>query len=146
MHISRMTTSSENIAGQDFGAGLAQAGGSKKTRWIAAGGILGAFAASSCCILPLVLFSLGISGAWIGNLTALAPLKPYFVVATLGFLGYGYWLVYRKPKTCDAGDACARPLPNRLVKTALWGSTVLVLASLFWSWIAPVVAPIMLGL
>lgn len=43
--------------------------------WIAAGGILGAIAASSCCILPLVLFSLGIGGAWIGNLTALAPLS-----------------------------------------------------------------------
>ncbi len=35
-------------------------------RLVAAGGILGALAASSCCILPLVLFSLGISGAWIG--------------------------------------------------------------------------------
>jgi len=30
---------------------------------VAAGGILGAIAASSCCIAPLVLFSLGISGA-----------------------------------------------------------------------------------
>ena len=39
----------------------------------AAGGILGALAASSCCILPLALFMLGISGAWIGNLTTLAP-------------------------------------------------------------------------
>ena len=46
---------------------------------VAAGGILGAIAASSCCIAPLVLFSLGISGAWIGNLTALAPYQPYFV-------------------------------------------------------------------
>jgi mercuric ion transport protein len=30
------------------------------------GGILGALAASSCCIIPLVLFTLGIGGAWIG--------------------------------------------------------------------------------
>jgi mercuric ion transport protein len=52
------------------------------------GGILGAIAASSCCILPLVLFSLGISGAWIGNLTALAPYQPYFIAATLACLGY----------------------------------------------------------
>ena len=41
-----------------------------KAGWAAAGGILGALAASSCCILPLALFMLGISGAWIGNLTA----------------------------------------------------------------------------
>ncbi len=46
-----------------------------RARLVAAGGILGALAASSCCILPLVLvlFSVGISGAWIGNLTELAP-------------------------------------------------------------------------
>jgi len=42
--------------------------------WVAAGGLLGALAASSCCILPLVLFGLGIRGAWIGNLTQLAEL------------------------------------------------------------------------
>jgi hypothetical protein len=29
--------------------------------WMAVGGLLGALAASSCCILPLVLFGLGIS-------------------------------------------------------------------------------------
>ena len=119
---------------------------SRKARMIAAGGILGALAASTCCIVPLILFSLGVSGAWIGNLTALEPYKPIFIVITLGFPGYGYWLVYRKPKTCAEGEACARPLPNRLVKSALWASTVLIVIALFWSWIAPVVAPIILGL
>ncbi len=119
---------------------------SAKTRWVTGGGIIGALAASSCCIVPLILFSLGISGAWVGKLTALEPFKPIFIVATLGFLGYGYWLVYASPKACDGGDACARPMPNRLVKSALWVSTVLILVALFWNWIAPVIAPIMLGL
>lgn len=119
---------------------------SRKTRMIAAGGILGAIAASTCCIVPLILFSLGVSGAWIGNLTALEPYKPIFIIITLGFLGYGYWMVYRKPKECSGAEACARPLPNRLVKTALWGSTLLILIAIFWTWIAPVVAPILLGL
>jgi len=117
-----------------------------KTGWIATGGIIGALAASSCCIIPLILFSLGVSGAWVGNLTALTPYKPVFITATLGFLGYGYWLVYRKPKACADADACARPLPNRLVKSALWASTALIVIALFWNWIAPVIAPIMLGL
>src|ERR1700741_3460290 len=39
---------------------------------VAAGGMLGALTASSCCILPLVFFSLGVSGAWIGSFTRLA--------------------------------------------------------------------------
>lgn len=107
---------------------------------------MGALAASTCCIVPLILFSLGISGAWIGNLTALEPFKPIFIVLTLGFLGYGYWLVYRKPNACVDGATCAKPLTNRVVKSALWVSTVLILIALFWNWIAPVIAPIMLGL
>jgi mercuric ion transport protein len=108
-----------------------------RTRLIAAGGILGALAASSCCILPLVLFSLGISGAWIANLTALAPYKPYFAAATLGLLGYGYYLVYVRPKQACADGSCARPLPNRLVKFSLWLATVLVVAALAFDYVAP---------
>jgi len=109
---------------------------------VAAGGVLGAIAASSCCILPLVLFSLGAGGAWIGNLTALAPYQPIFVAITLGFLGYGYWLVYRKPKeACADGAACARPLPSRVVKLALWLATALVAAAIAF----PYAAPILLG-
>src|SRR5207237_1435919 len=41
---------------------------------MAAGGLLGALAASSCCILPLALLGLRVSGAWIGNFTRLCPL------------------------------------------------------------------------
>lgn len=109
-----------------------------KQALVAAGGVLGAIAASSCCILPLVLFSLGAGGAWIGNLTALAPYQPAFVAVTLAFLGYGYFLVYRRPKVvCAADTACARRRPNRLVKGALWAATVLVAAALAFNYIAP---------
>jgi mercuric ion transport protein len=57
---------------------------------VAAGGVLGAFAASSCCIAPLALFSLGISGAWIGNLTALAPYQPYSRQPGAWFESFGF--------------------------------------------------------
>ncbi len=108
-----------------------------RARWIAVGGIVGALAASSCCILPLVLFSLGISGAWIANLTALAPYKPYFAVGTIALLGYGYYLVYVRPKQACADGACARPLPNRVVKSSLWLATVLVIVALAFDFVAP---------
>lgn len=113
-----------------------------KTKLAATGGILGALAASTCCIVPLVLFSLGISGAWIGQLTALEPYKSFFIAITVGFLGYGYWLVYRTPKAaCAQGEACARPLPNRLVKAALWFATALVILAFAW----PAIVPLILG-
>lgn len=115
-----------------------QEGGEQaRARWIAAGGILGALAASSCCILPLVLFSLGISGAWIANFTALAPYKPYFAAGTIALLGYGYYLVYVRPKQACADGSCARPLPSRVVKSSLWIATVLVAAALSFDFVAP---------
>jgi mercuric ion transport protein len=107
---------------------------------VAAGGILGAIAASSCCIAPLVLFSLGISGAWIGNLTALAPYQPYFIAATLACLGYGYSLVYRrKTVTCADEAACSRPLPNRFVMFGLIMATVLVAGAIAFDLLAPLI-------
>src|SRR5262245_43226774 len=110
-----------------------------RQRMVAAGGILGALAASSCCIIPLILFSLGIGGAWIGNLTALAPYKPLFVAGTAGLLGYGYYLVYWKPRRACADDvACARPVPNRIVQVALWFATALVAAAFAFDYVAPV--------
>lgn len=111
----------------------------ERQRLAAAGGILGALAASSCCIVPLVLFSVGISGAWIGNLTALAPYKPFFVTATVVVLGYGFYLVYWKPRrACADGVACVKPIPNRLVQTGLWVATVLVAAAFAFDYVAPV--------
>ena len=106
--------------------------------WVAAGGILGAVGASSCCILPLVLFSVGAGGAWVGTLTALAPYQPIFIAVTLGFLGYGFYAVFWKPKkACADGLACARPSLNRIVKMGLWTATALVAAAIAFPYVAP---------
>lgn len=109
-------------------------------RVLAASALIAAFAASSCCILPVVLFSLGISGAWIGNSTQLAPYKPIFVAATLGSVGAGYWLVYRASKrACADGEACARPLSNKLVMAVLVAATAIVIAAFGFDYLAPYV-------
>ena len=115
-----------------------RAAGTKREGLVAAGGVLSALAASSCCIVPLALFSLGAGGAWIGNLTALAPYQPIFVTITLGFLSYGYYLVYWKPrKVCADGAACVRPAPRRVVKGSLWAATLLVAAAMAFPYLAP---------
>ena len=107
-------------------------------RLLAAGGVLGALAASSCCILPLALFGLGVSGAWIGHLTRLAPYQPYFIAGTAGCLGLGYWLRYRtRKRACSEGEACGRPLPDRSVTIGLILATVLVAAALALDLLAP---------
>ena len=42
---------------------------------------------SLCCVAPLVLLTLGISGAWISQLTALEPYRPIFIGVMLLFIG-----------------------------------------------------------
>jgi len=100
---------------------------SSTPRIAATGSVIGAIVASSCCIVPLVLVTLGVSGAWIGNLTALEPYKPWFVAVTGVFLLLGYWQVFFKPrKLCAEGSYCASPTSGRVVKSALIMATILV--------------------
>lgn len=133
--------SQQNIDSTAFSAGSAEP--ARGAGFVAVGGVLGALAASSCCIVPLVFFSLGASGAWLGNLAAMAKYQVYFVPLTVVFLGVGFYLVYRKPKVICVDDvACARPMPQRLVRAGLWGATALTVAALAF----PYVGPWMLGI
>lgn len=102
------------------------------------GGILAALGAASCCVVPFTLFTLGISGAWISNLTALEPYQPIFAATTLGFLGYGFYAVYRKPRVaCADGSYCAKPGSRRAVKIGLWTATILIVVALGFPKLAP---------
>jgi mercuric ion transport protein len=102
------------------------------------GGILAALGAAACCVVPFVLFTLGISGAWISNLTALEPYQPIFAAVAIGFLGYGFYLVYWKPKVvCTDGSYCAKPGAGRTAKVGLWTATVLVVIALAFPRLAP---------
>ncbi len=111
----------------------------RKKTLFASGSVLGALAMSSCCILPLVLFSLGITGAWIGNLAALYPYKAYFFVATAGFLAAGFYRAYRRPTVaaCEGNGYCGTAIADRINKAMLWAATVLVLAALAFPYYAP---------
>src|SRR5215470_17213840 len=98
---------------------------------MAMGGVLAALAAASCCVVPFALFLLGISGAWISNLTALEPYQPVFAAVAFGFLGCGFYLVYRKPPVaCAEGSYCAAPASKRAAKTGLWSAAILVIIAL----------------
>jgi mercuric ion transport protein len=106
------------------------------------GGLLGAIAASSCCVLPLVLTLLGVSGAWMSNLRAMAPYQPYFVALAFAALTYGFYQVYWKPRVaCAEDEACAKPLPNRLVKAGLWTGTAITIGAVsfpvWFPWVVP---------
>lgn len=104
----------------DRGAGL-----------LSVGGIIGGLAAASCCVVPFALFLAGISGAWIGNLTALEPYRLYFASFAVACVGIGFYRVYRKPAAACAEDSyCARPASNRIAKIGLWSASAIVVVAI----------------
>lgn len=111
---------------------------SDKKGWLAAAGVLGAFLASACCIVPLALVLMGVSGAWIGNLTALEPYKPLTGGIAIILIAAGFWHVYLKPKpACEPGSYCELPQSSRITKAALWFAAVLVTLAMTINWWAP---------
>lgn len=77
------------------------------TNWSMSAALGAALGASACCVIPLTLVSLGIGGAWIGSLTALAPYRWIFVTIAIGALGYAAyneWRLSRRPD-CDCETA-----------------------------------------
>ncbi|KAA3616803.1 MAG: hypothetical protein D8M58_17520 [Calditrichaeota bacterium] len=109
----------------------------KKERRTIAGVIIAALAASVCCVGPLVLLGLGVGGAWVGNLTALEPFRPYLKALTFGVLGYAFYKIYKpKAEICEPGSYCANPKSDKINKITLWISTVFVLGLLANPYIA----------
>ena len=100
-------------------------------------GILAAIGASACCVGPLVLLALGISGAWISSLTALEPYRPIFIGLTLLFLAFAFYRLYLAPRVCTPRSACADPRTLKRRRLAFWIVTVLVLGLIAVPWVAP---------
>lgn len=100
-------------------------------------GGLAALLASTCCLGPLVLVLLGVSGAWIGNLTALEPYRPFFIGAALVALFFAYRRIFRPARECKPGEVCAIPQVRTTYKAIFWAVAVLVLIALAFPYVLP---------
>lgn len=106
------------------------------------GAIAAAFAASLCCLGPLVLAVLGLGGA--GLLVKLEAYRPYLAALTLALLAAGFYLTYwRLPATAPVAGAgpacdCAVPGASRFGRVALWVATVVVVFLLAFPYLAQV--------
>ena len=98
---------------------------------------LAAILASTCCLGPLVLITLGFSGAWIGNLTVFEPYRPIFLGSALVALFFAYRRIFRPATACKPGEVCATPQVNTAYKTLFWIVSALVLIALAFPYIAP---------
>jgi len=89
--------------------------------------VLGALAMTSCCILPLLLVSLGVTGVFIGQLTALYAYEGLTFSFAAAALGYGFWKAYRPAAipTCADGT-CTKPMNRRVMRSLLWAARLVI--------------------
>lgn len=104
------------------------------TLW--AGG-LAALLASACCLGPLVLLLLGVSGAWIVHLTRLEPYQPLFTAGAVLALSFAWRRVWRPAAACRPGEVCALPS----VRTSYRILFVVAAALLLLATAFPLIAP-----
>jgi len=94
------------------------------------GALMGGLLASSCCILPLVLVSLGAGGAWMSNLTALSPYQPVFLSLAVMSITGGVWLSRRaKNQPCALDGPCAKTITQKRYTIGLWVGGTLALTA-----------------
>lgn len=101
-----------------------------------AGG-LAALVASACCLGPLVLVTLGISGAWIGNLSALEPYRPISIGVALIAMFFAYRGIFRSAQDCKPGEWCAVPQIRLGYQVMFWIVAALVLLALAFPYVLP---------
>ena len=91
------------------------------------GAVIAAFAASLCCVGPVLFAALGL-GAF-GAATIFEAARPWLLGAAIIALGFGFYRVYgRKQPACAPGEACATKPVNRAGRVGLWPAALLVTA------------------
>jgi mercuric ion transport protein len=96
-----------------------------------AGSIVSGTLASACCLGPLLLSLLGVSGAAFAR--QFEPFRPYLLALSYGLLGAAFYVTYRPGRTeCAPGQACEMPRAIRAGRVMVWvGAVVVLLATLF---------------
>jgi mercuric ion transport protein len=102
---------------------------------LVAGGIA-AVLASTCCLGPLILVTLGFSGAWIGDLSTLEPYRLWFISVALIALFFAGRRIFRPINACSPGDACALPATRRAYKVLFGVVAGLVIVAIAFPYMA----------
>ena len=107
-------------------------GARRASVWALTTAAVASLLASSCCLLPLLLVSVGLSGAWLGSLRILQPYSPILTgiaVVALAFAGQSL----RRSSSCPVGSAPSRSLYKGLF-SLIAALTLIVL-------VTPLIAP-----
>lgn len=114
--------------------------GRSSARALALAGVA-ALMASACCVLPLLLAVLGISGAWISQMRGLQPYSTGLMALASASLGLAAWRLFRSApqaeSACDAGDESCRNI-NVTARRWFWLVAMLTLIPM----LVPLAAPL----
>ncbi len=127
-----ISTSELAVGGDDDGA-------ADRKGWTATGlSLIGALAMTSCCILPLVLVSFGVTGVFIAQFSALYAYKWITFTISAAVLSYGFWKAYHPVSEANCADgACARPINRTVMRAILWVAAAIVAAAMVFPYLAP---------
>lgn len=89
-------------------------------------GLVTAVLSTACCFGPLLLITLGFSGAAAARIGVLAPFQPYFAGATILFVGWAYHRLYIFPRRCAPGDVCETPHALSVQRKVFWFVVALI--------------------
>lgn len=94
------------------------------------GGIAAAFGVASCCALPILLTTAGLSAAWLGGVAELAA--PYrtllLCLGALSLIGGGVllWRIQLSARRCGPDGTCTPPAIRVLLLAGLVAGAVLL--------------------
>ncbi|MGQ0511654.1 MAG: mercuric transporter MerT family protein [Betaproteobacteria bacterium] len=106
-----------------------------------AAGAVSALGASTCCVLPLVLISVGAGGAWVAQIRELERFYYVFLAVALIAFGFAFYRLYLKPAPCEPEAVCASPALRRRQRTAFWVTLIAAKALV----LSPFYVPYLLG-
>lgn len=97
-----------------------------KEKTVLGGAIAAAFAASLCCITPLIFVLLGFGT--LGAAAIFEPLRPYLMGGAVLLLSLAYyWIYFRSEAECAPGEECETKPVSRASRFGLWFATFAVI-------------------
>ena len=93
--------------------------------------------ASACCVLPLALVIVGLSGAWIARLQLLAPYATALSVVAVAALALAGWQIFRRRETTCNADGSPCELVRASTRRWFWAVAALALVPI----VVPLLAP-----
>lgn len=90
----------------------------KQARWLVGGGVIASILASLCCIGPLLLTLLGVSGA--AALAKFETIRAPMIVLVVALFGAAGFALYRKRNSCEPDSICSDPKKFRKMVIFYW--------------------------